>query len=64
MDIDQARTFLAIAAYGSFLAAAGHLHLTQSTVSARIQRLEDALGARKDWILDPSRSDWGIGTEV
>jgi LysR family transcriptional regulator, flagellar master operon regulator len=46
MDIDQARTFLAIAAYGSFLEAARHLHLTQSTVSARIQRLEDALGVR------------------
>ena len=46
MDIDQARTFLAIAAYGSFLEAARHLHLTQSTVSARIQRLEEALGAR------------------
>ena len=46
MDIDQARTFLAIAAYGSFLEAAGHLHLTQSTVSARIQRLEEALGVR------------------
>lgn len=46
MDIDQARTFLAIAAHGSFLEAAKHLHLTQSTVSARIQRLEDDLGAR------------------
>jgi DNA-binding transcriptional LysR family regulator len=46
MDIDQARTFLAIAAYGSFLEAAGHLHLTQSTVSARIQRLEEELGVR------------------
>jgi DNA-binding transcriptional LysR family regulator len=46
MDIDQARTFLAIAAYGSFLEASRHLHLTQSTVSARIQRLEDELGVR------------------
>lgn len=46
MDIDQARTFLAIAAYGSFLEAARHLHLTQSTVSARIQRLEEGLGVR------------------
>ena len=41
MDIDQARTFLAITANGSFLEAARQLHLTQSTVSARIQRLED-----------------------
>lgn len=46
MDIDQARTFLAISAYGSFLEAASHLHVTQSTVSARIQRLEDSLGVR------------------
>ncbi|MHB8743087.1 MAG: LysR family transcriptional regulator [Sulfuricaulis sp.] len=46
MDIDQARTFLAINANGSFLAAARQLHLTQSTVSARIQRLEAELGTR------------------
>lgn len=46
MDIDQARTFLAIAAHGSFLEAAKRLHLTQSTVSARIQRLEEELGVR------------------
>ncbi len=46
MDIDQARTFLAITAHGSFLEAAKHLHLTQSTVSARILRLEDELGTR------------------
>jgi len=46
MDIDQARTFLAINAHGSFLEAARRLHLTQSTVSARIRRLEDELGVR------------------
>jgi DNA-binding transcriptional LysR family regulator len=46
MDIDQARTFLAITAHGSFLEAARQLHLTQSTISARIARLEDELGAR------------------
>jgi DNA-binding transcriptional LysR family regulator len=46
MDIDQARTFLAITAHGSFLEASRQLHLTQSTVSARIQRLEDELGSR------------------
>ena len=44
MDINQARTFLAITANGSFLEAARQLHLTQSTISARIQRLEDELG--------------------
>jgi len=46
MDIDQARTFLAVASDGSFVAAARRLHLTQSTVSARIQTLEEYLGAR------------------
>jgi len=46
MDIDQARTFLAICAHGSFLDASKQLHLTQSTVSARIQRLEQELGTR------------------
>ena len=46
MDIEQARTFLTIAAHGSFLEAAQRLHLTQSTVSARIQRLEADLDAR------------------
>lgn len=46
MDIEQARTFLTIVAHGSFLEAATHSHLTQSTVSARIKRLEDELGTR------------------
>ncbi|WP_126455744.1 LysR family transcriptional regulator [Sulfuriflexus mobilis] len=46
MDIDQARTFLAITAHGSFIEAAQRLHLTQSTISARIRRLEEELGAR------------------
>ena len=46
MDSEQARTFLAIAAHGSFLEASNRLHVTQSTVSARIQHLEADLGAR------------------
>jgi DNA-binding transcriptional LysR family regulator len=46
VDIEQARTFLTIAANGSFLQAARQLHLTQSTVSARIARLEQELEAR------------------
>jgi LysR family transcriptional regulator, flagellar master operon regulator len=46
MDIEQARTFLAIAANGSFLEAAKRLHITQSTTSARIQNLEADLGVR------------------
>lgn len=46
MDVEHARTFLAIAAAGNFVGAAGRLHVTQSTVSARIQTLELQLGAR------------------
>jgi DNA-binding transcriptional LysR family regulator len=46
MDIEQARTFLAIAAHRSFLEAARRLYVTQSTVSARIQNLEADLGAK------------------
>ena len=46
MDIDQVKTFLAVAAQGSFLEAATRLHVTQSTVSARIQSLERQFGAR------------------
>jgi len=46
MEIEFARTFLAVAAAGNFVAAAERLHVTQSTVSARIQTLESQLGAR------------------
>lgn len=45
MDTELARTFLVVIATGSFVAAAQRLHVTQSTVSTRIQRLEEALGA-------------------
>jgi len=45
MDTELARTFLAVVATGSFVGASQRLHVTQSTVSVRIQRLEDALGA-------------------
>jgi DNA-binding transcriptional LysR family regulator len=46
MDIEFARTFLAVAAAGNFVGAANRLHITQSTVSARIQTLEAQMGAR------------------
>ena len=46
MDTELARTFLAVAASGNFVAAASRLHVTQSTVSARIHTLETTLGAR------------------
>ncbi len=44
MDIALLRTFVEVAATGSFAAAAGRLFVTQSAVSLRIQRLEDELG--------------------
>ncbi|WP_028032041.1 LysR family transcriptional regulator [Chelativorans sp. J32] len=46
MDIDRARTFLEIVHTGSFLKAANRLHVTQTTVSARIRTLEEELGRR------------------
>src|SRR5690606_20382401 len=46
MDISLAKTFLEIAASGSFVAAAGRLNITQTAVSARIRALEDQLGRR------------------
>jgi DNA-binding transcriptional LysR family regulator len=45
MDTELARTFIAVVAAGSFVEAAQRLHVTQSTVSTRIQRLEETLGA-------------------
>ena len=44
MDVDLARTFLAIVESGSFLEAANRVFVTQSTVSARVKTLEDRLG--------------------
>ena len=44
MDIDRARTFLEIVRSGTFLRAAERLHVTQTTVSARIRTLEEELG--------------------
>lgn len=44
MNVEFARTFLAVADTGSFVAAAERLHVTQSTVSARIRALEESLG--------------------
>ena len=44
MDIALARTFLMVAETGSFIDTGRRMNLTQSTVSARIKNLEDALG--------------------
>ncbi|WMP17772.1 LysR family transcriptional regulator [Thiothrix lacustris] len=46
MDTEHVQTFLNIVTHGSFVETAHQLHLTQSTVSARIQRLEQALNAQ------------------
>jgi DNA-binding transcriptional LysR family regulator len=46
MDTELARTFLTIVAAGNFVSAAERLHVTQSTVSARIRTLEEQLGCR------------------
>lgn len=45
MDTELARTFLAVVAAGNFVAASERLFVTQSTVSTRIKRLEETLGA-------------------
>ncbi len=46
MDLTLVRTFLEVAASGSFAAASDRLYVTQSAVSLRVQRIEDALGKR------------------
>src|SRR4029453_16809316 len=46
MDTELARTFLTVVAAGNFVSAAERLHVTQSTISARIQSLESSLGCR------------------
>lgn len=44
MDINLAKTYLAIVETGSFVEAAERVHITQSTVSARIKNLEALIG--------------------
>jgi DNA-binding transcriptional LysR family regulator len=46
MDISLLKTFLEVAASGSFVAASQRLFVTQSAVSLRILRLEDDLGTQ------------------
>ena len=45
-DIGNLRAFLEAASLGSFVAASEQLHLSHSSVSARIRALEDEIGAR------------------
>ncbi len=44
MDTQLIRTFLAVVSTESFLAAADRIHVTQSTISQRIQKLEMVVG--------------------
>lgn len=44
LDIDQLRTFVAIADAGSFTRAADTVHKTQSAVSMQMKRLEERIG--------------------
>src|SRR5215813_54593 len=44
IDIDQLRTFIAIAETGSFTRAAEVVHKTQSAMSMQMKRLEERLG--------------------
>ncbi|GLQ30020.1 LysR family transcriptional regulator [Litoribrevibacter albus] len=44
MDVELARTFLEIMNAGSFLEASERMHVTQTTVTARISSLESKLG--------------------
>ena len=46
IDLIELETFIAVAQAESFSAAAQRLHVTQPTVTGRIQRLEAALGAK------------------
>src|SRR4051812_13669037 len=44
LDLDQLRTFVAIAETGSFTRAAGSVNKTQSAVSMQMRRLEERIG--------------------
>ncbi|MEQ8355929.1 MAG: LysR family transcriptional regulator [Kiloniellaceae bacterium] len=46
LDTELARTFLTVVAAGNFVGASERLHVTQSTVSARIHALEEHLGCK------------------
>jgi LysR family transcriptional regulator, flagellar master operon regulator len=46
MNVDELQTFLEIVESGSLVAAATRLHVTPSTVTARINALEEQLGCR------------------
>ncbi|MEA9978567.1 MULTISPECIES: LysR family transcriptional regulator [unclassified Pseudomonas] len=46
MDIELAKTFLEIIRCGSLIAAADRLHVTQTAITARVQKLESSLNSK------------------
>lgn len=46
MNYEQIETFLTVVSYGSITSAANYMYLSQSTVSNRIQSLEEELGVQ------------------
>ena len=60
MNLIDLEAFVSVVDRGSIVAAAAHLHLTQSAVTRRIQNLEDALGSplldRQTRPLQPTRA--------
>ena len=57
MDVDDARTFVAVVEAGSVSRAAAELNLTQPAVTRRVQRLERAVGAS---LLDRRRRPFAL----
>jgi DNA-binding transcriptional LysR family regulator len=57
MDVDDARTFVAVVDSGSLSRAAVELNLSQPAVTRRLQRLESAVGAE---LLDRRRRPFGL----
>ncbi|MDM0118126.1 LysR family transcriptional regulator, partial [Variovorax sp. J22R133] len=45
-DLADLRAFLAVADFGTFRSASENLHLSQSALSRRIDKLESALGIK------------------
>ena len=57
MDIQDARSFIAVVEAGSISRAARELHLTQPAVTRRVQRLEQAVGAQ---LIDRSKRPFAL----
>ena len=57
MDIQDARSFIAVVEAGSVSRAARELHLTQPAVTRRVQRLEQAVGAQ---LIDRSKRPFAL----